>query len=168
MPCTGVRHHAPVTVLRPHTRRYSEDARTRLGIAVTRAREALGHQFRPSFVEVVHGVGLTSLVKLETGKPVGPAVYEAVARALPNWTEDTPVTILEGGPVPELAARPQPTESQRRIASIVAELEYFRELLGPEDFDRMMALANAMYHERRRRESSKSDNAESDQLEDTG
>lgn len=57
---------------------------------------------------------MTSLVKLERGKPVGPLVYEAAARALPGWTEDTPRTILDDPEAPttptsrpEVAARPR-------------------------------------------------------------
>lgn len=95
---------------RPHTKDYSPEARERLGLAVQRAREAAGHTFRPSFADKT-GVGITSLVKLERGKPVGPYVYEGAARHLPNWTEDTPRDILEGGPAPAVAdvrAEPAP------------------------------------------------------------
>jgi hypothetical protein len=60
-----------------------------------RAREADGHMYRPSFATLA-GISVASLLKLETGKPVGPSVYEAVARALPEWTEETPRKILEG------------------------------------------------------------------------
>ncbi|MFB9926056.1 hypothetical protein ACFORO_12245 [Amycolatopsis halotolerans] len=84
---------------RPHTRKYSERARIQLGIAVTRGREASGHQWRPSFAKEAK-ISVRSLIKLEQGEPVGALVYEAAARALPGWTEDTPVAILEGGEIP--------------------------------------------------------------------
>lgn len=103
-PCTGVRHHASMGALRPHTKDYPTDARERLGLAVQRAREAADFPFRPAFAEAT-GIGMTSLVKLERGKPVGPLVYETVARQLPDWTEDTPRVILEGGPIPDPAPR---------------------------------------------------------------
>jgi hypothetical protein len=74
-----VRDHEPVAALRPHTREYDADARARLGIAVTRARQAAGYPKRPGFLDTLSGVGITSLVKLETGKPVGPDRYEPVA-----------------------------------------------------------------------------------------
>lgn len=89
-----------MTALRPGTRDFDQSARDRLGRAVLRAREAAGFLYRPAFAEVAK-VGITSLVKLETGKPVGPKVYEAVARALPGWREDTPLEILQGGAIPE-------------------------------------------------------------------
>lgn len=84
-----------VTGLRPHTKTFSQEARDRLGIAFARAREAAGYTSRPAFASVSR-VGVTSLWKLESGKPVSAVVYEAAARALPNWTEDTPLSILRG------------------------------------------------------------------------
>lgn len=121
-PCTGVRDHAPVT-LRPHTKKFSAEDRERLGVAVQRAREAdPRYRNRPAFVKAFH-LGLTSLVNLETGKPVGPSVYEAVARALPNWTEDTPVSILQGGPIP-----PTMSESSPRPAVSDADVERLAQL----------------------------------------
>lgn len=98
-----VRYGALVAGTRPHTREFTPEARVRLGVAVTRAREALGHPRRPSFVKLLT-ISIRSLVKLEDGDPVGAAVYEAVARELPGWTEDTPREILEGGPVPPVRA----------------------------------------------------------------
>lgn len=97
-----VRHDALVDPLRVHTRNYSDEARARLGLAVVRARESAGHPWRPSFAEAA-GISVRSLVKLEKGDPVGPPVYEAAARAISNWTEDTPVIILEGGSIPSTA-----------------------------------------------------------------
>lgn len=102
-PYVLVRYGALVAGTRPHTREFSQEARERLGVAVTRAREALGHPRRPSFVKLLT-ISIRSLVKLEDGDPVGAAVYEAVARELPGWTEDTPREILDGGPVPSARA----------------------------------------------------------------
>lgn len=104
-PCINVRHHGRVAGLRPHTRNFDDEHRRRLGVAVSRAREAAGYPARPAFQDVA-GVGKTSLFYLENGDPVGAAVYEAVARALPGWTEDTPVQILEGGPIPSTGGKP--------------------------------------------------------------
>lgn len=106
--CQIVRHHDGVTARRPHTKLYEQSDRERLGKAVARAREAAGFKFRPAF-EKASGVGSTSLYKLEAGDPVGPTVYEAAARALPNWTEDTPRLILEG-------ADPPPTTPMEQAA----------------------------------------------------
>lgn len=97
--CVTVRHDALVTSVRPHTRDYTDEARQSLGLAFTRARELAGHKWRPSFAKAA-GIAVRSLVKLEKGEPVGPTVYEAAARALPGWTEDTPRAILEGGEAP--------------------------------------------------------------------
>jgi len=123
-PCPGVRNHAEVvTGQRPHTRDYPDAARTRLGVIITRTRQAIGYKGRPEFTSIA-GVGLTSLVKLETGKPVGPDVYEAVARALPGWTEDTPLLILEGADAPPvMKARREPeVGSMEWIAAQAARL----------------------------------------------
>lgn len=95
--------------LRPHTKDYPTDARERLGLAVQRAREAADYPFRPAFAKAT-GIGMTSLVKLERGQPVGPLVYETVARQL-GWTEDTPRVILEGGPIPDPMPRARETEA---------------------------------------------------------
>ncbi|WP_409186668.1 hypothetical protein F9C11_21505 [Amycolatopsis sp. VS8301801F10] len=102
---------------RPHTKQYEESARVRLGKAIARGREAAGHQWRPSFAEEAH-ISVRSLVKLEQGKPVGPQVYEAVARALPGWSEDTPQEILEGGPIP---ASPEPAEPRKPVKEFPIE-----------------------------------------------
>lgn len=98
--CTLVRYGASVAEIRPHTRDYSSEDRQRLGLAVQRAREAMGpHPYRPSFATVI-GKSVRSLVKLEQGEPVGPTVYEAAADHLPGWTRDTPKAILDGAPPP--------------------------------------------------------------------
>lgn len=95
-----VRDDAPVTEARPNTKIFDRDARERLGLAVQRAREGAGWPYRPGFVKGLRGVSVSSLLKLEKGEPVGPTVYEAVARKLPGWTEETPRIILEGGDIP--------------------------------------------------------------------
>lgn len=106
-PCPGVNHHEQVSVDRPHTKEFSQQARDTLGLAFMRAREAAGHTWL-TFIEVAK-IGRTSLFKLENGVPVGPKVYEAAARALRDqgWTPDTPVSILRGEPAPESALQPQ-------------------------------------------------------------
>lgn len=87
------------------TAEYSQEARNRLAAAVTQAREAIGHDFRPGFAKEA-GLSLRSLADIETGKPtVGEANLKRVARALPTWNEDTPRVILEGGPIPPNPAR---------------------------------------------------------------
>jgi len=101
-----VRHDAHMSERRPHTKVYSVRARDTLGLAVTRAREAAGHQHRPSFAKEAR-ISVRSLLKLETGEPVGAQVYESVARALPGWTEDTPRAILDGGQSPPTTETPQ-------------------------------------------------------------
>jgi hypothetical protein len=91
-----VRHDAHVaTAERPNTKEFSERRRKDLGLIVIRTREAAGHQWRPSFAKSAR-VGLRSLVKLENGDPVGPTIYEAVARAF-GWPEDSVVRYLETG-----------------------------------------------------------------------
>lgn len=107
-----------MTARKLRTADYPDDARKRLGLAVADAREALGFKFRPPFAKHAK-IALRSLVDLETGKPgVGEANLKAVARALPNWTEDTPRIILEGGPIPSndgIAA--EVTEPQKPVLS---------------------------------------------------
>lgn len=100
-PCTGVNHHVHVAVQRPHTKEFPQEARDVLGLAVIRAREALGLPQR-TFAMTAR-IGRTSLFKLENGIGVGAVVHEAVGRALPGWTEDTPLSILEGDEPPPLA-----------------------------------------------------------------
>lgn len=50
---------------------------------------------------------MRSLLKLERGAPVGPQVYEAAARQLPEWDEDTPVAILRS-PNAKVPVAPKP------------------------------------------------------------
>lgn len=100
--CSGVNHHVQVVTQRSHTKEFDIEARRALGLAVIRAREAMGLSQRAFAAEA--RIGRTSLYKLETGEPVGPPVYEAVSRALPGWTEDTPRAILSGEAAPEPAA----------------------------------------------------------------
>lgn len=118
--CTNVSHHVSVTALRPHTKQYDQVARDALGLAVTRAREAAGYS-RPAFAKV-SGVGKTSLYKIESGIPVSASVYEAVARALPRWTEDTPRIILEGGPIPPTETK-EPNAAPREEEAPAQELD---------------------------------------------
>lgn len=81
----------------------------RLAEAVAKAREAAGFSTRTAFRKVVDK-SIRSINALETGEPtVGQSVLFAVGRALPNWNEDTPRTILEGGPIPPTVAEmPRP------------------------------------------------------------
>jgi hypothetical protein len=124
-----VRYGARVAAPRPHTRDFTHDARVRLGIAVTRARE-VDHGYRPSFAEVA-GFSVRSLIKLEQGVPVGPKVYEAAARALPGWTEDTPVDILNGGPIPPTA---KPAKKEKPPREHAAEDRTWMRTLSEEEF----------------------------------
>lgn len=137
-----VRYGACVAETRPHTRDYTPEARQRLGLAVQRAREAMGpHPYRPSFATLI-GKSVRSLVKLEQGDPVGPTVYEAAADHLPGWTRDTPKAILEGGEPPAAQDSPEeesaPMSARRRrwvemsyeeIVALIGEVE---DGLGPE------------------------------------
>lgn len=92
--------NAPVPPSQVTTADYPEDARQRLGLAATRAREASGWIRRADFAERA-GISLRSLVKLEQGRPgVGRKVLDAVGRAIPSWSEDTPWGILKGEPIP--------------------------------------------------------------------
>lgn len=117
--CTSVRHDARVAAIELNTGDYPMDDRVRLGRDVTRTREASGWGNRQEFATFA-GVSLRSLAKLESPigeKPVGRKVLEAIARALPNWTEDTPRTILEGGeapPIPQHGQAPEPPPSGRK------------------------------------------------------
>lgn len=101
--CTGLRQTARVESRKPlRTADYDQVARDRLGEAVTKAREAMGHKFRPSFAALAK-ISKRSLADLETGKPtVGEANLRAVGAVVPTWTEDSPRIILEGGPIPPL------------------------------------------------------------------
>lgn len=80
---------------------YSQHARDRLANAVIKAREAAGFKWRTDFARHANIRSIRSLVMLEQGEPgVGQTILFAVGRGLPNWDEDTPRVILEGGPVP--------------------------------------------------------------------
>ncbi|WAL67085.1 hypothetical protein ORV05_04675 [Amycolatopsis cynarae] len=80
---------------------YPPEARVRLGQAVAKARIAAGYKFRTDFARAAGVKSQRSLQMLEQGDEyVGQVILFAVARALPNWNEDTPRTILEGGPIP--------------------------------------------------------------------
>lgn len=114
VPCATLRHSAYVAPRRLRTADYSEDARRRLGAAVSAAREAAGHRWRPSFAKEI-GISPRSLTALEIGEPtVGQAALIAVGRGLAGqgWDENTPLAILEGGQVPVA-----PTGEERDIAA---------------------------------------------------
>lgn len=101
--CTGMHDNAPVPLPQVTTSDYPERARKDLGLAVTRAREAAGWMRRRDLADQAK-VSLRSLAKLEGGEPgVGRLVLEAVGRALPGWTEDSPWRILDGEPAPPTA-----------------------------------------------------------------
>lgn len=103
-----MRHHARMA-RRLRTRDYSPEARERLGDAVTKAREAAGYKWRTEFAKAAGGINVRSIEMLENGEPgVGQTILYAVARALPNWTEDTVRHILEDPdfPIPPTDARP--------------------------------------------------------------
>jgi hypothetical protein len=92
------------------TANYDSEARARLGHAVKIAREAAGFMFRTRFAKAAGIKSVRSLEYLEAGEPkVGESILFAVGRALPNWDEDTPRTILEGGPVPPTETPEPPT-----------------------------------------------------------
>lgn len=98
--CTSVRDDAPVAPARLNTGDYTEDARARLATAVLRARETAGPWSQQQLADRAR-VSKRSIIYLEGSEPrVGRKVLEAVARALPNWTEETPRLILEGADPP--------------------------------------------------------------------
>lgn len=138
-----MRNHSQVATLRPHTRDFPEGARETLGVVLIRAREAAGYMSRPAFSRH-SGIGITSLVKIESGKPVGPQVYEKYARALDGWTEDAPVRVLRGEPAPQ-AAKPEVDTAEVppvgyvplaiRPAMFTDEwLDHYADILPEEDF----------------------------------
>lgn len=109
--CVGMRDHAPVSKRRQvSTSNYDPEARTCLGDAVAKAREAAGYKYRTEFARAAGITSIRSLNMLENGESgVGQSILFAVGRALPNWTEDTPKIILEGGPIPPTVAEmPRP------------------------------------------------------------
>lgn len=119
--CTNLRHSASVNSSRLRTSDYSDEARIRLGNAVVAGREAIDFKFRPAFAKFAK-VSLRSLADLEQGKPgVGETNLRAVARALPNWTKDTPRVILEDGPIPPTGYSLHP-EPGSRVLLLVARL----------------------------------------------
>lgn len=93
------------------TANYSDDARKRLADAVSQARRAIGHEWRPSFATEA-GVGIRSLEAVEWHEPtVGVTVLERIGRALGrhlrDWNADTPRMILDGGPIPSHEPAPR-------------------------------------------------------------
>jgi hypothetical protein len=112
-----MRDHAAMARTQLRTKDYPDDARKRLGKEVERARSAAGFRYRTDFCRA-HGIkNLRGLEMLEGGRPgVGQAFLFEVARALPNWTEETPRLILEGADPPPTngppsAPEPAPTAS---------------------------------------------------------
>jgi hypothetical protein len=75
----------------------------------------MGYRTRPQY-EAASGINKRSIVDLEAGRVVGELILESVGRFLAGWTEETPWTILEGGPIPEATAgrtRPEPAVDSR-------------------------------------------------------
>lgn len=115
-----VRDDARVADQRPHTRDFDEPTRQELGSQVQRAREAAGHPFRPSFAKLAGPpLGIRTLLKLESGDPVSAKVYAAAGRTLAkyfeDWSEDTPLQILQDGFKPSNIPRrdgPDPAEEE--------------------------------------------------------
>ncbi|RZQ59804.1 hypothetical protein [Amycolatopsis suaedae] len=112
------------------TRDYPPAARARLGDAVAKAREAAGWTYRTDFARACGGISVRSLELLEGGEPgVGQSILFAVGRTLPGWTEDTPKTILEGGPIPTISeqADDQPNTSAKResVAVTTPDIQFF-------------------------------------------
>lgn len=134
---------------RPHTKTYSQEARERLGLAVVRAREAAGYTHRPALSDKV-GISVRSIVKLEQGDPVGPPVYEAVARALPHWDVTTPKAILEGAAAPPLEGEVTRERSTIDIEPDENFTETVRKVLAPWRLQPTPAIIAAMREEWRR------------------
>ena len=119
-----MRHNAPMASSRVRTANYSPEARQRLGDAAAKAREALGMS-RPQLVAAAAAAGVVlnkkSLELVETGQPgVGQSFLFALGRFLPNWTEDTPRKILEGGSAPTAAPPAVATEIPEKHRKIIA------------------------------------------------
>jgi hypothetical protein len=152
--CTAMHDNAPVPLPQVTTSDYPEDARQRLGVAVTRAREGGGWKRRKDLADRAN-ISLRSLVKLEQGKPgVGRLVLEAVGRTLPDWTEDTPRSILDGGPIPSGGEEAQPADqldrpkydfSNATLADLHREYTYFAKKLSTEDMDRLYRLVEMYF-----------------------
>jgi hypothetical protein len=126
-----MRQNARMATGRVRTANYSDSARTQLGEAVLKAREALGMS-RPQLITAAAKAGVTlnkkSLELVETGQPgVGQSFLYALGRFLPNWTEDTAKAILEGGtpPTADSADGSVKTEhlsaARRRLVEMTAE-----------------------------------------------
>jgi hypothetical protein len=122
VPCDGLHYSARMAgIRRLRTADYPEAARVRLGQAVAKARQAAGHKWRTSFARVAR-ISVRSLTAIEQAEPtVGQANLHAVGRALPNWNEDTPKAILEGGPIP--SNEPETADLVRIATNALADLE---------------------------------------------
>lgn len=162
--CTSVHDNARVPPSQVTTSDYPEEARLRLGVAVTRARESAGWMRRGDLAERAK-VSVRSLVKLEKGGAdpgVGRQVLEAVGRILPHWTEDTPWDILAGGPIPltvdeEIAAIPPDPEPVEPVEYWTAADETFMqaltEILKPQKLKPTRDIVRAMRREWEQRQS---------------
>lgn len=120
--CTSVRQDAAMAAPEVNTGDYPDEARIRLGTAVRRAREAAGMASRKELAQRA-GVSLRSIAKLESPigeRPVGRRVLEAVARALPGWSEDDPQRILDDA----TAARPKPPTLVEQAIDQLSELNH--------------------------------------------
>lgn len=120
--CSGLHYSARVAgIRRLRTADYSEAARARLGQAVVKARQAAGHKWRTNFARAAR-ISVRSVSAIEQAEPtVGQANLYAVGRALPNWDEDTPRVILEGGPIP--SNEPESSDLVRIAVNALADLE---------------------------------------------
>lgn len=130
-PCGSKREHAPVPSRKLSTTNYPTEARVRLGEAVREARNAAGYMFRTTFARDAGIRSIRSLELLEAGDPgVGEAILFKVARALPNWTGDTPRLILEGGSAPstEPELPPEPTDINDQMLASLREMRDFLDL----------------------------------------
>ncbi|RSN26549.1 hypothetical protein DMC63_01555 [Streptomyces sp. WAC 05977] len=115
---------------------YPLEARERLGNAVAKARIAGGWQYRTDLSDAIKAAGgkvsPRSLQALETADAsVGQAVLWDVARQLPGWDEDTPRSILEGGPIPPTQTQPV-TEEPREDPWSAGQRAKWRSMTGAE------------------------------------
>lgn len=95
----------------------------------------MGFKWRTDFARAAEIKSVRSLEMLEAGQGgVGQSILFAVGRALPNWTEDTPRVILEGGAVPPTAAE-QPEQDEE-----VPRDDFEREIVGDPDLTRRQRL----------------------------
>lgn len=127
--CPTVRENAPVVIAGISTGDYPMEARVHLGTEVKNARLAAGIRSRAALAKLA-GVSTKAIGNLEAPRkspPTGYAVLAAVARVLPNWTEETPRRILEGGKAPA-PDQPEPTSiGPAAIYDFLAEVGWSNE-----------------------------------------